>query len=103
QVNSRLGFSLGNYDAAAIGAAGILLPTHLIYDALGPRAGPLNAAYFYVAIVVATLMYIIPGAAFTSFYAEASHKDMDRRRGERMAIVLSLGLLIAAFVVLMLM
>jgi len=99
RIKPLLSFSLGNYVAAAIGAAGILLPTPLIYDALGPSAGPLNAAYFYVAIVVATLLYIIPGAAFTSFYAEASHKDMDRRRGERQAIVLSLGLLIPAIAV----
>ncbi len=99
RIRPLLGFSLGNYVAGAIGAAGVLLPTPLIYDALGPSAGPPNAAYFYVAIVVASLLYIIPGAAFTSFYAEASHKDMDRRRGERQAILLSLGLLIPAIAV----
>jgi O-antigen/teichoic acid export membrane protein len=98
RIRPLLGFSLGNYVAGAIGAAGVLLPTALIYDALG-TAGPTNAAYFYVAIVVASLLYIIPGAAFTSFYAEASHKDMDRSRGERQAILLSLGLLIPAIVV----
>jgi O-antigen/teichoic acid export membrane protein len=98
RIRPLLGFSLGNYVAAAIGAAGVLLPTALIYDTLG-NAGAANAAYFYVALVVANLLYIIPGATFTSFYAEASHKDMDRRRGERQAIFLSLGLLLPAIAV----
>src|SRR2546428_31890 len=42
----------------------------------------------------------IPGAAFTSFYAEASHKNVDRRRGERQAILLSVSLLLPAMAVL---
>jgi O-antigen/teichoic acid export membrane protein len=92
-------FSLGNYVAAVIGSAGSLLPTPLIYSLLGPNDGATKAAYFYVALVVASLLFIIPGAAFTSFYAEASHKDMDRRRGERGAILFSLGLMIPAIVV----
>jgi O-antigen/teichoic acid export membrane protein len=91
-------FSLGNYIAAVIGSAGTLLPPILIYSLLGPNAGANNAAYFYLALVVAGLLFIIPGAVFTSFYAEASHKDMDRRRGERSAILFSLGLLIPAIV-----
>src|SRR5207247_1275442 len=89
-----LRFSLGNYVAIAIGSAGALLPTPLIYGVLGPYDGPKNAAYFYVALIVASLLYIIPGAAFTSFYAEASQTNTDRRRGERQAILFSLLLLI---------
>jgi len=96
RVRPILRFSLGNYVAIVIGAAGSLLPTPLIYDVLGPFQGPPNAAYFYIALIVASLLYIIPGSAFTSFYAEASQKNMDRRRGERDAILLSVGLLIPA-------
>src|SRR5438094_215085 len=91
-----LRFSLSNYVAIAIGSAGALLPTPLIYGVLGPYDGPKNAAYFYVALIVASLLYIIPGAAFTSFYAEASQTNTDRRRGERQAILFSLLLLISA-------
>ena len=96
RVRPILRFSLGNYVAIVISAAGSLLPTPLIYDVLGPIQGPPNAAYFYIALIVASLLYIIPGSAFTSFYAEASQKNMDRRRGERDAILLSVGLLIPA-------
>jgi len=72
----------------------------LIYDTLGPNDGPSNAAYFYIALVVVSLLYIIPGAAFTSFYAEASHENVDRRRGERQAIALSVSLLLPAIALL---
>jgi O-antigen/teichoic acid export membrane protein len=89
-------FSFGNYVAGVVGSAGILLPTIFIYSLLPNGAN--NAAYFYVALVVAGLLFIIPGAAFTSFYAEASHKDIDRRHVERSAIRFSLALLIPAIV-----
>jgi len=95
-----LRFSLGNYAAGVISSAGVLLPTALIYDTLGLNDGPSNAAYFYIALVVVSLLYIIPGAAFTSFYAEASHENVDRRRGERQAIVLSVSLLLPAIALL---
>jgi O-antigen/teichoic acid export membrane protein len=92
-------FSLGNYAAGVVGSAGTLLPTPLIYSLLGPNVGATSAAYFYVALVVASLLFVIPGAVFTSFYAEASHKEINRRRGERSAILFSLGLMIPAIVV----
>ena len=91
-----LRFSLGNYVAAVIGSGASSLPLPLIYVVLGSNAGPTNAAYFYVASIVAGLLFIIPGAVFTSFYAEASHADTDRRDAERRATLLSLGLLLPA-------
>src|SRR5256712_1298106 len=95
-LRPMLRFSLGNYVAAVIGAGATSLPLPLIYVVLGSNAGPTNVAYFYVASIVAGLLYIIPGAVFTSFYAEASHADTDRRDAERKATLLSLGLLVPA-------
>lgn len=93
RVRPMMRFALGNYVSNVIGSAGTLLLPLLIYNLYGPDVGPVNAAYFYVALIVASLLYIIPGATFTSFYAEASQKNSDRRRGERKAILLTLGLL----------
>src|SRR5207245_939049 len=90
-IRPMLRFSLGNYVAAVIGAGASSLPLPLIYVVLGSNAGPTNAAYFYVASIVAGLLFIIPGAVFTSFYAEASHADTDRRDAERRATLLRLG------------
>ncbi len=88
-----LRFSVGNYAASSIGAAGGLLLPIAILDILGP-AGAANVAYFYIAVVVAGLLNIIPGAIFTSFYAEASQVHADRYRDERRAILLSVALLV---------
>ena len=91
-------FSSGNYVAASIGAAGSSLLPLLVLEALGP-SGAENAAYFYVAIAVAGVLYVISSSAFTSFYAEASYRDANRPRDERRALLLSLGLLAPAIAV----
>ena len=98
-VRPMLRFSFGNHAAIVIGSAGSMLLPLLIDNALGPNRGPAFAAYFYVALIVAGLLYIIPSATFTSFYAEASQKNADPRRGERKAILLTMGLLIPAIAV----
>ncbi len=99
RVRPMVRFSAGNYTANSIGAAGSLLLPLLILDLLGSQ-GAANAAYFYIASVVAGLLYIIPGATFTSFYAEASQRGAKRAVDERMAIVLSLALMAPGIAVL---
>ncbi len=92
-VRPMLRFSLGNYSAGSISAAGGLLLPILILDILGP-AGADSVAYFYIASLVAGLLGIIPGATFTSFYAEASQRNANRQPDELRAILLSAGLLV---------
>jgi O-antigen/teichoic acid export membrane protein len=99
QVRPLLRFSLGNYAASSIGAAGGLLLPIAILDILGP-AGATNVAFFYIAAVVAGLLNIIPGAVFTSFYAEASQAQAKRHRDERQAVLLSVALLVPGISVL---
>jgi len=91
-------FSSGNYVASVVAAAGGSLLPLMILQVLG-AAGPSNAAYFYVASAVAGLLSVISGAAFTSFYAEASYRDADRHRDERRALLLTLALLAPAIIV----
>lgn len=94
-------FSAGNYAAAAIGAAGIMLLTPMILVIDGASA----VTYFYVASAVASLLNVIPGAAFSSFYSEASQKEASsdhRHRDERRALLLSAGLLVPAIVLMLL-
>lgn len=96
RIRPLIRFSFGNFAAASIAGAGYLLPSPLIYAVLGPNSGPANVAYFYVALIVANLLYIIPFATSTSLLAEASQRDTDRRRGERQTVLLTIGLLIPA-------
>ena len=92
-------FSLGNYTANSIAAAGGMLLPILILNVVGPT-GAASVAFYYVGSIVAGLLSIIPGAVFTSFYAEASQKNARRAADERRAILLSIGLLIPAIGVL---
>jgi O-antigen/teichoic acid export membrane protein len=55
--------------------------------------------YFYVASAVASLLSVISGSTFTSFFAEASYRNANRHRDERRALLLTLGLLSPAIVV----
>ncbi len=94
-IRPMLPFSLGNYAAGVIGAsAGMLLPL-MILEVVTKDA----VNFFYIASVVAGMLSIIPGAVFTSFYAEASQKNANRHADERRAILLSLVLLLPAIVV----
>lgn len=93
-------FSAGNYVANSIGSAGALLLPVLILDVAGPGSAP-QVAYYYVASVVAALLNIIPGAVFTSFYAEASQvAAANRHADERRAMALSVALLLPGIAVL---
>ena len=98
-LRPMLRFSLGNYTANSIGNAGALLLPVLILILV--PSGAANVAYYYIATVVAGLLNIIPSGVFTSFYAEASQKNAARRhQDERLAIYLSIGLLLPAIGVL---
>ncbi len=94
RIRPMIRFSLGNYAANSIAAAGTLPLTLLILNVLG-TSGPINAAYFYVANVVAALPIVIPTATFTSFFAEASQRNAERHRDERKTFWVTLGLLAA--------
>lgn len=93
-------FSAGNYTAAVVGAAGGSLLTPMILVVQGAGA----VSYFYAASAVAGLLGVIPGAAFASFFAEASQKasnNVDRHRDERRALLLAIVLLAPAIVVML--
>ena len=98
-LRPMLRFSLGNYTANSVGAAGALLLPVLILNVVGPN-GASEVAYYYIASVVAGLLGIIPSGVFTSFYAEASQRNANRHADEQRAIYLSVALLIPAIAVL---
>jgi O-antigen/teichoic acid export membrane protein len=64
-------FSLGNYIAGLIGGfPGMILPI-LITNLLGAK----YSAYFYMSMMIATLIYIIPQATSQSLFAEGSYSE----------------------------
>ncbi len=91
-------FSQGNYVAGTVGGAGGALLPLLVLETLGV-AETSQVTYFYVAVAVASLLSVISGSSFTSFFAEASYRNANRHRDERRALILALGLLAPAIVV----
>ncbi len=98
RLRPMMRFSQGNYAAGVAGAAGMGLLPLLILETLG-AAESSQVTYFYVASAVASLLSVISGSTFTSFFAEASYTNANRHRDERRALLLTLGLLAPAIVV----
>lgn len=94
QVRPIFSFSLGNWVASVIGLSATLLLPLLVTNTLGYA----QAAYFWVAFAVASILYVIPAATTTSLLAESSQANAHRRRDERKAILLSMALLAPAIV-----
>jgi len=68
-VRKMARFSALNYGIAFIGA----LPTMLLPLLVLQRLGAPQAAYFYIAMMVASLLFAIPSAVTSSLFAEGSH------------------------------
>ncbi len=98
-VGAMVRFSLANHATNVLGAVqGLLFPL-LVLHALGPR----ETGYFYIAWVLANLLYIVPGSIFTSVLAEGSRWRAGLPANALDGLFLSLGLLVpgvaAAFLV----
>jgi len=98
RLRPMFAFSVGNWLAGVVASAATLLLPLLILNTLGnPSLEPDPAeglvSVYYVATLLAGILYIIPQATMTSFFAEASQRNAQRRRDERKAVLLSLGLL----------
>lgn len=65
-------YSIGNYFATLLGAATVLILPIMIVNLLGPAQN----AYFYVALMLAGLLFGIPGAVSGSLFAEGSHFEV---------------------------
>ena len=67
-VRSMVRYSAANHVTNVLGAMPGLVFPFLVALALPPE----NAAYFYVAWVIANFLFIVPGSIFTSVFAEGS-------------------------------
>ncbi|MDY6917837.1 MAG: oligosaccharide flippase family protein [Chloroflexota bacterium] len=91
-------YSTGNYFANLLGAApGFILPI-MIVNLLGAKQN----AYFYVAWMIASLLFTIPTAVSQSLLAEGSHFEEQLRTNVKRSYRFVFLLLIPAIVVLLL-
>jgi O-antigen/teichoic acid export membrane protein len=89
-VAGMVRFSLANHATNVLGAAqGLVFPL-LVLHALGAR----ETGYFYIAWVLASLLYIVPGSIFTSVLAEGSRWRPGLPANALDGLFLSLALLV---------
>lgn len=88
-------FSLGNYIAGFIGELPVMVLPILITNSIGARF----SAYFYIAMMIANLLYIIPMAASQSLFAEGSYSKTELKVHLKKAIKIISLILIPAILV----
>ncbi len=88
-------FSLGNYIAGFIGGLPAMILPILIINSIGARF----SAYFYLDMMIANLLYIIPMATSQSLFAEGSYSERDLKVQLKKAIKIISLLLAPAILV----
>jgi O-antigen/teichoic acid export membrane protein len=88
-------FSLGNYVAGFIGLLPAMVLPILITNLLGAKF----SAYFYMAMMIANLLYIIPIATSQSLFAEGSYSKTELKMQLKKAIKIISIIIIPAIIV----
>ena len=91
-------YSISNYVIGLLGAAPSLILPILIVNRLGAK----DNAYFYMSSMIASLLFIIPGAVSQSLFAEGSHFEDQLERNVRRSYKFIFILLIPAVLILLL-
>jgi len=88
-------FSLGNYIAGFIGGLPAMVLPILITNSIGAKF----SAYFYLDMMIANLLYIIPMATSQSLFAEGSYSERELKVQLKKAIKIISLILIPAILV----
>ncbi len=72
-VKKMINFSLGNYVASFIGGLPVMILPILITNSIGAKF----SAFFYLDMMIANLLYIIPLATSQSLFAEGSYGEIE--------------------------
>ena len=96
-VNDMVHFSLGNHIAELLWFAPLMLFPLMVINILGAETN----AYFYIAWVIAQMLFAIPVAASYSLFAEGSHEESLLRSNTIKCLGLCLLILVPAIVALL--
>jgi O-antigen/teichoic acid export membrane protein len=83
-------FSFGSYAADVIGGLPALVLPIVITASIGPATG----AYWYMAVMIATLVFSLGTAISQSFFAEISHDEQSFMRHARKAAMATVGVML---------
>jgi len=85
-------YSFGNYIAGFLAA----LPVMVLPIIIANKIGAAEAGYFYIALMTAGIIFIIPNAATQSLFAEGSHREEEMKEHLMKSIKITALLLIPA-------
>jgi len=88
-------FSLGNYVAGFIGGLPVMVLPILITNLAGAKF----SAYFYIDLMIASLLYIIPTATSQALFAEGSYSETELKVQLKKAIKIISIIIIPAIIV----
>jgi len=88
-------YSFGNYVASFISNLPAMVLPLLITNMLKPEI----TAYYYMSMMIVSILFIIPGATTQSLFAEGSHNEEEMRQHIRKAIKIIASLLIPAILI----
>jgi len=91
-------FSLGNYVAGFIGSLPAMILPILITNTIGAKF----SAYFYMDMMIANLLYIIPMSTSQSLFAEGSYSEIELKVQLKKAIKIISIIIIPAIIVIFL-
>ena len=94
-VKRMIEFSLGNYIAGFIGGLPVMVLPILITNSIGAKF----SAYFYLDMMIANLLYIIPFATSQSLFAEGSYGEIELKVHLKKAIKIISIIIIPAIIV----
>jgi O-antigen/teichoic acid export membrane protein len=94
-VKKMTKFSLGNYIAGFIGGLPVMVLPILITNSIGAKF----SAYFYLDMMIANLLYIIPFATSQSLFAEGSYGEIELKVHLKKAIKIISIIIIPAIIV----
>lgn len=94
-VKKMTKFSFNNYVAGIIGG----IPIGILPILITNKVGATTSAYFYIGMMIANLIYVIPIATSQSFFAEGSYDDSEllpllKKAGKIIAILMVPAILI---------
>jgi O-antigen/teichoic acid export membrane protein len=90
-------FSLGNYVAGFIGGLPSMVLPILITNSIGAKF----SAYFYMDMMIANFLYIIPMAVSQSLFAEGSHNEINLKEHTKKSIKIIYIILIPAIILIL--
>ncbi|MEK6918363.1 MAG: archaeosortase/exosortase family protein [Nanoarchaeota archaeon] len=88
-------YSFGNYVAGFIGGLPTMILPLLILNKLGAE----NSAYYYMSMMIATLLFVIPSATSSSLFAEGSYNEKHLKIQIKKAVKIIALLLIPAILI----